>query len=179
MTANKVLDDAVLAVQRDMDATGIAGRLGFDTPAWDDHGYLRVEYKGQYSSHGLHAGEEHEPVAALALIADLAQAVIAEQDWKAWPTCPAHSLGLHPEQASGAALWRCEGGGGHTVAAIGELQRRGRPVARLPTDDLRQAWPRSPMVSWTVDADSALAHSTTDHPRTHPGCELPPPSGRA
>ena len=125
MTANKVLDDAVLAVQRDMDATGIAGRLGFDSPAWDDHGYLRVEYKGQYSSHGLHAGEEHEPVATLVLIADLAQAVIAEQDWKAWPTCPAHSLGLHPEQASGAALWRCKGGGGHTVAAIGELQRRG------------------------------------------------------
>ncbi|MBE1586776.1 hypothetical protein ACFPOI_51420 [Nonomuraea angiospora] len=96
MTTNKVLDDAVLAVQRDMDATGIAGRLGFDTPEWDDHGYLRVEYKGRYSSHGLHADEEHEPSVTLALIADLAQAVIAEQDWKAWPTCPAHSLGLYP-----------------------------------------------------------------------------------
>ncbi|MEU8107579.1 hypothetical protein AB0C18_28070 [Nonomuraea muscovyensis] len=122
MTTNKVLDNTVLAVQRDMAATGVAGRLGFDTPEWDDLGYLRVEYKGQYSSYGLRADEEHEPVAALVLIADLAQEVIAEQDGKIWPTCPAHSLGLHPKQAGEAALWTCKGGGGHAVAAIGELE---------------------------------------------------------
>ncbi|MEU4516093.1 hypothetical protein AB0G05_41925 [Nonomuraea wenchangensis] len=123
MTTDKALDDAVLAVRRDMDATGITGRLGFDAPEWDDHGYLRVEYKGQYSSEGLRAGEGHEPVAALVLIADLAQAVIVEQEWKAWPTCSEHSLGLNPEQAGGVALWSCNGGGGHVVAAIGELGR--------------------------------------------------------
>ncbi|MEV4288115.1 hypothetical protein AB0K40_21590 [Nonomuraea bangladeshensis] len=123
VNTGKVLDDAVLAVQRDIDATGVGGRLGFDVPEWDDHGYLRVEYKGQYSSQGLLAGEEHEPVAALVLIADLAQAVIAEQEWRAWPTCPEHSLGLYPQRAGGAALWKCNGGGGHPVAAIGELKR--------------------------------------------------------
>jgi hypothetical protein len=123
MTLNKALDDAVLAVRRDMAATGLTAQLGFDTPEWDDLGYLRVEYKAQYSSYGLRADEEHEPVAALVLIADLAQEVITEQDWKAWPTCPAHSLGLHPEQAGGAALWRCNGGGGHPAAPIGELAR--------------------------------------------------------
>ncbi len=122
MTTDKVLDDAVLAVQADMDVTGLAGRLGFDSPEWDEHGYLRVEYKGQYSSQGLRADEEHEPVAALVLIADLAQAVIAEQEGKVWPTCPAHSFGLHPAQVGGAALWTCRGGGGHAVAAIGELE---------------------------------------------------------
>ncbi|MEV5560063.1 hypothetical protein AB0L44_41020 [Nonomuraea wenchangensis] len=122
MTTDKVLDDAVLAVQADMDVTGLAGRLGFDSPEWDEHGYLRVEYKGQYSSQGLRADEEHEPVATLVLIADLAQAVIAEQEGKAWPTCPAHSFGLHPAQVGGAALWTCRGGGGHAVAAIGELE---------------------------------------------------------
>ncbi|MEU4540050.1 hypothetical protein AB0G15_34935 [Streptosporangium sp. NPDC023825] len=122
MTANKVPDNAVLAVQHDMDATGVAGRLGFDTPEWDDLGYLRVEYKGQYSSLGLRDDEEHEPVVTLVLIADLAQEVIAEQDGKIWPTCPAHFFGLHPKQAGGAALWICKGGGGHAVAAIGELE---------------------------------------------------------
>ncbi|MFI7133883.1 hypothetical protein ACIBQ1_49970 [Nonomuraea sp. NPDC050153] len=122
MTINKVLDNAVLAVQHDMHATGVPGRLGFGTPEWDDHGYLRVEYKGQYSSLGLRADEEHDPVAALVLIADLAQAVITEQDWQAWPACPTHSLGLHPKQANGAALWTCKGAGGHTVAAIGEWE---------------------------------------------------------
>jgi hypothetical protein len=121
MTANEVLGNAVLAVQHDMDATGVAGRLGFDTPEWDDLGYLRVEYKGQYSSIGLRDDEEHEPVVTLVLIADLAQEVMAEQDWKIWPTCSVHSLGLHPKQADGAALWTCEGAGGHVVAAIGEL----------------------------------------------------------
>ncbi|YCK37208.1 hypothetical protein ACNF49_25085 [Actinomadura sp. ATCC 39365] len=122
MTANKVLDNAVLAVQHDMDATDVAGRLGFDTPEWDDLGYLRVEYKGRYSSIGVRDDEEHEPVATLVLIADLAQAVIAEQDGKIWPTCPAHSLGLHPKQADRAALWTCKGEGGHALAAIGELE---------------------------------------------------------
>ncbi|WP_188197867.1 hypothetical protein [Nonomuraea sp. SYSU D8015] len=122
MTANKVLDNAVLAVQHDMDATGVAGRLGFDTPEWDDLGYLRVEYKGQYSSIGLRDDEDHEPVVTIVLIADLAQEVIAEQDGKIWPTCPAHSLGLHPKHTGGAALWTCKGGGGHAVAAIGELE---------------------------------------------------------
>ncbi|MER6006318.1 hypothetical protein ABT120_47775 [Nonomuraea angiospora] len=122
MTTNKVLDSAVLAVQCDMEATGVAGRLGFDTPEWDDLGYLRVEYKGRYSSLGLRENEAHEPVATLVLIADLAQAVIAEQEGKIWPTCPAHALGLHPKQAGGAALWTCKGGGGHAVAAIGKLE---------------------------------------------------------
>ncbi|WP_043634671.1 hypothetical protein [Nonomuraea candida] len=122
MTAHKVLDNAVLAVQHDMDATGVAGRLGFDTPEWNDLGYLRVEYKGQYSSLGLRDDEDHEPVVTLVLIADLAQEVIAEQDGKIWPTCPAHSLGLHPKHTRGAALWTCKGGGGHAVAAIGELE---------------------------------------------------------
>ncbi|MEV4553418.1 hypothetical protein [Nonomuraea wenchangensis] len=122
MTTDKVLDDAVLAVQADMDVTGLAGRLGFDSPEWDEHGYLRVEYKGQYSSQGLRADEEHEPVATLVLIADLAQEVIAEQEGRAWPTCPAHSFGLHPAQVGGAALWTCRGGGGHAVAPIGELE---------------------------------------------------------
>jgi hypothetical protein len=122
MTTNEVLDEAVLAVQRDMEATGVVGRLGFDTPEWDDHGYLRVEYKGQYSNQGLSSDEEYEPVATLVLIADLAQEVIVEQDWNAWPTCAPHSLGLHPKQADGVALWTCEGGGGHAVGAIGELE---------------------------------------------------------
>ncbi|MFI6920986.1 hypothetical protein ACIBIZ_13610 [Nonomuraea spiralis] len=121
MTTNKVLDGAVLAVRRDMEATGVPGRLGFDSPEWDDLGYLRVEYKGQYSSYGLRADEAHEPVAILVLIADLAQEVIAEQEGRIWPTCPAHSFGLHPERVRGAALWTCKAAGGHTVAAIGTL----------------------------------------------------------
>ncbi|MGW2158863.1 hypothetical protein [Nonomuraea sp. NPDC001699] len=121
MTTNKVLDGAVLAVRRDMEATGVPGRLGFDSPEWDDLGHLRVEYKGQYSSDGLREDEAYEPVATLVLIADLAQGVIAEQEGEIWPTCPAHSFGLHPERAGGAALWTCKAAGGHTVAAIGAL----------------------------------------------------------
>ncbi|SDR03764.1 hypothetical protein [Thermostaphylospora chromogena] len=121
MTADKVLGDAIRAVQRDMEATGLPGRLGFAVPDWDDLGYLRVEYQGQYSGSGLRGEEKHEPVTALVLIADLAQEVIAEQEWRTWPTCPEHSLGLHPKRVDQAALWMCEGAGGHPVAAIGEL----------------------------------------------------------
>ena len=41
--------------------------------------------------------------------------------WGAWPTCPAHRLGVHVRVRDGAAVWWCRTGGGHVVARVGEL----------------------------------------------------------
>ena len=60
--------------------------------------------------------------ATSAMVTQSGPTKIAEQDGKAWPTCPTHSFGLHPLQVGGAALWTCKGSGGHTVTAVGELE---------------------------------------------------------
>ena len=60
----------------------------------------------------------------LAWLADQVQEAIMESDQAhrfAWPICPAHQLGGHPVVDHGAAVWRCNGGGGHVLARIGEL----------------------------------------------------------
>jgi hypothetical protein len=37
-----------------------------------------------------------------------------------WPVCPAHNLGAHACDHEGAAVWWCNGSGGHVIAAIGK-----------------------------------------------------------
>jgi len=46
---------------------------------------------------------------------------VMDQIWTVWPVCPAHGRGLSAEPVQGGAAWVCPDGGGHTVAAIGNL----------------------------------------------------------
>jgi hypothetical protein len=63
----------------------------------------------------------------LAWLADEVQEATMERDQVhcfVWPTCPVHQLGGHAVVDDGTAVWRCNGGGGHVLARIGELARR-------------------------------------------------------
>jgi hypothetical protein len=60
----------------------------------------------------------------LAWLADEVQEATMERDQVhcfVWPTCPVHQLGGHAVVDHGTAVWRCNGGGGHVLARIGEL----------------------------------------------------------
>jgi hypothetical protein len=60
----------------------------------------------------------------LAWLADEVQEATMERDQVhcfVWPTCPVHQLGGHAVVEQGTAVWRCNGGGGHVLARIGEL----------------------------------------------------------
>ncbi|WP_181448612.1 hypothetical protein [Nonomuraea aridisoli] len=43
------------------------------------------------------------------------------QSWKVWPVCGAHDRGLRAVLDQKTAVWRCTGGGTHTVAPVGAL----------------------------------------------------------
>jgi len=59
------------------------------------------------------------------LLAEVAAAVQDSVMWglagkfTVWPVCDIHDLGCHVDAAS--ASWSCNGGGGHAVAGIGQL----------------------------------------------------------
>jgi hypothetical protein len=60
----------------------------------------------------------------LAWLADEVQEATMERDQVhcfVWPTCPVHQLGGHTAVDEGTAVWRCNGGGGHVLARVGEL----------------------------------------------------------
>jgi hypothetical protein len=45
-----------------------------------------------------------------------------------WPMCPEHCLGCRAVVVEGTAIWRCNGGGGHVLARIGELDGVAKPA---------------------------------------------------
>ncbi|WP_431681452.1 hypothetical protein [Kitasatospora sp. KL5] len=68
---------------------------------------------------GLPASCGRDPATA---VAAHVQESLMERDRRVRPVCPAHRLGLHAAVApSGTAVWACSAGGGHHVAAIGDL----------------------------------------------------------
>ncbi|OPG11950.1 hypothetical protein [Microbispora sp. GKU 823] len=125
------LETAVDVVRADLRAFGIDGSLELTVPDWDDSGCARVAFRGCHGSPPIWPRTGEDPGQALAEIADATQDAVMEVIWGVWPTCPDHGLGLHSELVRGAAVWRCTGGGAHTVAAIGGLRpspgRRRRP----------------------------------------------------
>ena len=65
----------------------------------------------------------------LAWLANEVQEATMERDQVhcfVWPTCQVHQLGGHAVVEQGTAVWHCNGGGGHVLARIGELD--GRPT---------------------------------------------------
>lgn len=64
-----------------------------------------------------------DPAKAVTSLAILIQESLLEWSRQVWPVCPRHDLGVHGSERDGAAVWWCAGGGGHTLAPVGELAR--------------------------------------------------------
>ncbi|MFI6498758.1 hypothetical protein [Nonomuraea typhae] len=111
------LDEAVRAVQHDLEATGVPGRVTLTVPEWAP-GWLRVTYGGRAASTGIALGQPGSLDQVTMDVADTAQAIIAEEVWTGWPTCPEHGFGLHVDKR---AVWRCKGAEPHVVSRIGQL----------------------------------------------------------
>lgn len=114
------LEEALKVVEHDVRAAGITGTLRMVLPDWDTMGMAWVEFQGICHGNGLGPGGDAQWV--LRYVADATQDVVVEATWKMWPTCPVHDRGLRAELEDGIAVWRCTGGGMHTVAPVGELQ---------------------------------------------------------
>ncbi|GII03702.1 hypothetical protein [Planobispora takensis] len=113
------LEGALKIVERDIRATGIAGTLRMVLPDWDTTGLAWVEFEGICQGNGLGPGGDVQEV--LWSVADAAQEVVMEVIWRPWPVCPSHDRGLNVGLEDEIAVWRCTGGGTHTVAPVGEL----------------------------------------------------------
>ncbi|MBR7836116.1 hypothetical protein KDL01_22760 [Actinospica durhamensis] len=59
--------------------------------------------------------------ATVAAMAEHVQCGRSERTWTVWPVCTEHRLGVHAVVMRDVAVWRCVGGGGHTLAPVGSL----------------------------------------------------------
>jgi hypothetical protein len=107
--------EAVLLFGHDLRATRRLESPSFEFR--DEAGDIRVAYWGQYSTMTL-LGRTRAEIAVE--IADFMQEEVMEDLHAAWPECLAHSVGLHPELASGRPSWVCRAGN-HVIAEIGGL----------------------------------------------------------
>jgi hypothetical protein len=124
------LEEALEAVKADMQATGLPGPIRLVIPEWSDPPHAFVEFRGNGygSTTGMGPGVGGSPTWALVAVADEAQDSIMETLWEAWPLCPIHQLGAHPQEHDDTAVWRCTGNEGHTIARIGHWEQP-RPPA--------------------------------------------------
>lgn len=113
------LEEALAAVQADMHATGLPGPIRLVIPEWSTPPRAFPEFRGAVHGGGIGPEAGSNPTWALITVADEAQESIVETLWETWPLCPTHQIGAHPRQHNGAAVWRCNGNGGHTIAPIG------------------------------------------------------------
>jgi hypothetical protein len=120
------LEEALEAVKADMQATGLPGLARLAVPEWSSPLHAFVEFRGggYGSATGIAPANGGNPVWALVAVADEAQDSVMETPWEAWPVCPSHQLGAHAQEHEGAAVWWCNGDGGHVIAAIGKWNSR-------------------------------------------------------
>jgi hypothetical protein len=119
------LTGALDRVNADMRATGLPGIARLVIPEWSGRNAWVETWDGHHGSgSGIFPGSGRDPVTALAEVADEAQDAVMETIWAAWPVCPSHTIGAHPEVHDGAAVWWCKGADGHAVATIGEWGRQ-------------------------------------------------------
>jgi hypothetical protein len=133
-------------------ADGHAVGMALDVVArLNDWGALEVlaspEPGGRYywaSNGGLSWALEND-VELLVWLADEVQEATMERDQVnvfVWPVCAVHQLGGHAGVVAGAAVWSCNGAGGHVLAPIGKLSR-----ARRRTVDRHAVKPTKPQRS--------------------------------
>ena len=120
----EALERALEVVEADVRATGLSGPLGLILNDWDDPvQYAHAVFRGggSGSTAGIHPTAGSDPAQALVAVADDLQNSIMHILWgTVWPVCPAHNLGAHACDHEGAAVWWCNGSGGHVIAAIGK-----------------------------------------------------------
>jgi hypothetical protein len=123
------LEDALEVVNADMRASGLPGTGHLYLMEGNENAW--VEVWDRYNSHGFgcYPQSGSDPVTALVTVADDAQDAVMHAIWGVWPVCPVHALGTHAQERDGAAVWWCQGDGGHAAAKIG--QWRSWPKKRL------------------------------------------------
>jgi hypothetical protein len=121
------LERAMEAVNADMRATGLpgTGRLVFPQWDWSPYNAFVVTWADDFgSTSGIFPQEGRDPVTALVAVAYHAQDALMETLREAWPVCPAHQIGMCAKPRDGAAVWWCDGAGGHVAAPIGQWDQR-------------------------------------------------------
>jgi hypothetical protein len=114
------LEEALEIVKVDLRASGLPDTVRLWT--WEGSTNVGVDaWAANSTSGGIFPQEGKDPVTALAAVADDAQDAVMHSIWGAWPTCPAHRVGVHVRAHDGAAVWWCRSGGGHAVARVGQL----------------------------------------------------------
>lgn len=116
------LQQALDVVTLDLRATDLTGTARLAAPEDRDLGNVWITYDNQYgSTSGLSPADAACPDASAVLVrvADELQDAVMEALFSAWPGCPHHLRGGHPEARDGKAVWWCNGGGGHVICAIG------------------------------------------------------------
>lgn len=132
-------DRALALLNRDLAATlpGVEPLRLFALPADDPNEpeYVFVALSnGEWHGSQLDPDSRATPAAALAAVADAAQETVMELLWQAWPLCPEHGLGMHPEtDAEDQVSWWCAGarsrsGSAHVHRAVGELAAVSTPL---------------------------------------------------
>lgn len=129
----ELLDAAVAVVQQDLDVTGIGRRATLVSMGEGRLG-AGVDDGGSAGHDQPVSGETLE--VAVWTVAAAVQDTLAAVHWIVWPVCRAHGVGVHLHPLGGRGVpiaddlpwplpapgWWCKGGGGHELAAVGELQ---------------------------------------------------------
>lgn len=118
------LEEALEAVKADMRSTGLAGPARLVVPDWAGRRSAFVEFRGggYGSTPGIAPENGNDTVSAQIAVADDAQDSVIETLHEVWPVCPVHRLGAHAREHDGAAVWWCNGNGGHVIATIGQWE---------------------------------------------------------
>lgn len=121
------IEHAMRLVNQDAAASGLRDRcllrIRPDEPGLNGNAYVQTADGHTGSGQGVFPASGADPVSALVAVAEDAQDAVVHALWSAWPVCPAHQIGVHAREYGDAGVWRCAGGGGHVVAAIGDWQR--------------------------------------------------------
>lgn len=116
----QALEQALHVVEADVRATGLDGPVGLILNDRDEYAHAVYQGGGSGSTTGIHPADASDPVYVLVAVADDLQNSIMHILWgTVWPVCPAHNLGAHAREHEGAAVWWCNGPGGHVIAPIG------------------------------------------------------------
>ncbi len=118
------LEEALDAVKADMRSTGLTGPVRVVVPEWASPRSAFVEFRGDGygSTPGIAPEDGSDTVSALIAVADDAQDSVIETLHEVWPVCPVHQLGAHAREHDGAAVWWCNGNGGHVIVTIGQWE---------------------------------------------------------
>ena len=119
------LEQALEVVTVDLEATGLEGPVRLVITDWHDPPHAYAEFRGVWgTAGGTSPADGAAPLSALVAIAGDLQEAVMEALWgTVWPVCPGHNLGAHAREYENAAVWWCNGDGGHVIAAIGHWDR--------------------------------------------------------